>query len=325
MMDWPDHLGADRFSAPGGQPVMLVDAATHRAPGVAVQAVIIGCDEAGRLPAVDPSLFDILVTHAANPPAPWVEVADFAALAQIVAQWPVAATTLAQVLRLGERLAFDDALSTESWAYSTLLGSAAFQHWRESNSDRTMGQDPVDLILIGRDEDHVTLTLNDPDRRNAMTGAMRDALYSALASTLDDPTVPRVSLRAAGKCFSAGGHRGEFGTATDLASAHLIRMVHSCTRAIAALGARADVHFHGACIGSGLEIPMAAAKRTAAPDAWFQLPELRMGLIPGAGGTVTIGRAIGRHRTFWMVLSGKRLAVRQALDWGLIHQIVEQP
>jgi enoyl-CoA hydratase/carnithine racemase len=232
---------------------------------------------------------------------------------------------LVQVLRLGESLSFEGALTVESLAYSALLGGDEFRRWRGATPGAAVGGGPDELVQIAREGDHVTLTLTDPDRHNAMTAAMRDALYAALANMLDDPTAPHVSLRGAGKCFSTGGFVAEFGSANDLAAAHLIRTLHSCTRAIAALGARVDVHFHGACVGSGLEVPAAAARRTASANAWFQLPELRMGLIPGAGGTASVARAIGRHRTAWMVLSGQRMAARQALDWGLIHAITEAP
>jgi enoyl-CoA hydratase len=83
-----------------------------------------------------------------------------------------------------------------------------------------------------------------------------------------------------------------------------------------------DAHVQGACVGSGLEVAAFAARLTAAPDAWFQLPELAMGLIPGAGGCVSVPRRIGRRRTAALVLSGRRISARTALDWGLIDAIV---
>jgi enoyl-CoA hydratase/carnithine racemase len=64
-----------------------------------------------------------------------------------------------------------------------------------------------------------------------------------------------------------------------------------------------------------------ARRIVAAPDAWFQLPELAMGLLPGAGGCVSISRRIGRQRTALMLLSSKRIPARVALDWGLIDAI----
>jgi enoyl-CoA hydratase/carnithine racemase len=68
------------------------------------------------------------------------------------------------------------------------------------------------------------------------------------------------------------------------------------------------------------------AKRfTAAPGAWFQLPELAMGVLPGAGGCVSLTRRIGRQRTALLILSGKRITARTALGWGLIDAIVDEP
>jgi enoyl-CoA hydratase/carnithine racemase len=88
------------------------------------------------------------------------------------------------------------------------------------------------------------------------------------------------------------------------------------------IGARAAVRVHGACIGSGVEIAAAAARRTGAAGCFFALPELGMGLIPGAGGTVTIARAIGRHRLMWLALGGFRLGAARAVSWGLLDAVV---
>ncbi|HRD62678.1 MAG TPA: enoyl-CoA hydratase/isomerase family protein, partial [Nocardioides sp.] len=77
----------------------------------------------------------------------------------------------------------------------------------------------------------------------------------------------------------------------------------------------------GACIGAGIEIPAFAETVVATPDAWFRLPELSMGLVPGAGGTVSIPRRIGRWRTAWLLLTGRDLAAATALEWGLVDVV----
>lgn len=329
-MSRPDHLDADRLSAPGGEPVLIVDARTWRRPTTPVQAVVIGVDREGALPALVANDFDLLLTTAAHAPRPWVSLAphdvdaQVARLANAAKANPLAATIGAQVLRLTASLSLADALIAESLAYSTLLGGSEFARWRSNNRPADAGPSPDDPVAVEREGDDVTLTLNDPASRNAMTAAMRDALYEALANALDDPTRPRVTLRGAGRCFSTGGALAEFGTAKDLAEAHAVRLLHSCARALDALGDRATVRLHGACVGSGIEVAAAAHRRIAAPDAWFQLPELAMGLIPGAGGTATIARAIGRHRTCWLLLSGKRIGAALACEWGLVHAIEEQ-
>lgn len=329
-MTGPDHLDADRLSAPGGQPVLIVDAGAWRRPEAPVQAVVIGVDRGATLPADTVDDFDILLTTATGAPRPWIslDAADFDAqverLASAVRANPQASTVAAAVLRLTATLPFADALTVESLAYSALLGGAEFARWRSESESRSPSPAPSEPVRVERDGDRVTLTLNDPESRNAMTAAMRDALYEALANALDDPRRPTLVLQGTGKCFSTGGDLAEFGTAQDLAEAHLVRILHSSARALDALGDRAEVRLHGACVGSGIEVAAAAHRRVGAADSWFQLPEVSMGLIPGAGGTVTVARAIGRHRTMWMLLSGKRIDAAKALDWGLIHAIENQ-
>lgn len=233
----------------------------------------------------------------------------------------MATAMLARVLRLQEALDFDGALEVESLAYSTLLGGSEFAQWVRKNAQASNGSQAADPVRYDRAGDAVTLTLQSPDNRNAMTAAMRDALFEALANVIEDPSLPAVTLLGEGRCFSTGGDLGEFGTARDLAQAHIIRTQRSCARLLHRLGERATVRLHGACIGSGIEVPAAAARRIGTRDAFFQLPELKMGLIPGAGGTVSIGRAIGRHRLMWLCLGAFRIDARQALHWGLLHEI----
>ncbi|MDO9363510.1 MAG: enoyl-CoA hydratase/isomerase family protein [Sphingopyxis sp.] len=326
-MTGPDYLDADRLSAPGGQPVLVVDAATWRRRDVPIQAVVIGVDSDASLAAIATDDFDLLLTTAREAPRPWVslDADNFGArverLANAVRTNQQAATIAAAVLRTTANLPLVDALTVESLAYSALLGGCEFARWREAAERRPPFPTQAEPLLVERCGDHLTLTLNDPTNRNAMTATMRDALYEALANALDDPSQPDLLLQGAGKCFSTGGELAEFGTALDLAEAHLVRTLHSCARALDALGDRGTVRLHGACVGSGIEVAAAAHRRVATPSSWFHLPEIRMGLIPGAGGTATISRAIGRHRTMWMLLSGARLGAAQALKWGLVHEI----
>jgi enoyl-CoA hydratase/carnithine racemase len=84
---------------------------------------------------------------------------------------------------------------------------------------------------------------------------------------------------------------------------------------------RVTVRLHGACVGAGIEIPAFAGRVIASPGTYFQLPELAMGLIPGAGGTVSITRRAGRHRLLWMALTGTKVAADTALGWGLVDAV----
>lgn len=133
-----------------------------------------------------------------------------------------------------------------------------------------------------------------------------------MARLVEDPTRPTLALRGEGRCFSTGGDLAEVGCASDLAAAHVVRNSRSCAALLHRLGNRVEVRLHGACIGSGIEIAAACTKVSAATNTFVHLPELRMGLIPGAGGTVTLPCRIGRHRTAWLALSGLRIGATQA-------------
>lgn len=321
-----DLLAEGPLSPLGGSPLVLLT------PGEAlpVGGVRLMVDRNGALPRVDPAGYDALVTTLPHAPPPWVSVpvnrltSQLETARRIAAQAPVACHVLARLLRLAEGREFAAALELESLAYSTLLGGSEFARWLAA-ARRGDGADATRerlLVRYDREGDDVTLTLASPVTRNAMNAAMRDALFEALVNVLEDQSLPTMCLRGEGKCFSTGGDLPEFGTAQDLAAAHVIRTARSCASVLHRIGTRARVHLHGACIGSGIEIPLAAARVTAASNLMAQLPELRMGLIPGAGGTVTLARRIGRHRLMWLCLGAFRIGADQALAWRMIDEIV---
>ncbi len=179
-----------------------------------------------------------------------------------------------------------------------------------------------DPILIDRSGNVVTAALNRPDNRNSITVEMRDALVELFQLVLLDNSITSLQISARGGCFSVGGELREFGLAQNPASAHWIRSSHNPGSLLARCAHKTSCHIHSASLGSGIEIPAFAHYLSADPRSFFQLPELNFGLIPGAGGCVSISRRIGRQRTAWMALSGKKINARQALAWGLIDEIV---
>ena len=169
--------------------------------------------------------------------------------------------------------------------------------------------------------DRSFIELNRASNRNAINVEMRDGLVEALQLVLADRTLRKVRLSGRGRCFSTGGDLTEFGSVPDPATGHAIRMQALPARFLAQCARRVEVHVHSACIGAGIELPAFAHRITASRNAFFQLPELTFGLIPGAGGTVSLPRRIGRQRAAWLMLSGKRINARTALDWGLVDAI----
>ena len=174
-----------------------------------------------------------------------------------------------------------------------------------------------------REGDELRITLHRPDVHNAYSAAMRDGLIDALAVADGDPDL-HVVLDGAGHSFCAGGDLGEFGTGPDPAAAHAVRLRRSAAAALAPVADRMTVHLHGACVGAGIELAAYARRVVAAPDSRCWLPEVGMGLIPGAGGTVSIPRRIGRRRTMAMALTGEPVDAATALAWGLVDEVPER-
>jgi enoyl-CoA hydratase len=244
--------------------------------------------------------------------------------AQVLAQ-PQAAAVAMGLLRMLPALDVDQALTAESLAHGLLQGSEAHRAWIAATAhERTLPDEPG-RVLLNRDAAALTVTLDNPGRGNAVDRAMRDALHEAFELATLDRSIARIDLRGSGRSFSLGAELGEFGTTTDPAVAHDIRARTLPAPMIARCAERLEVHVQGACVGAGLEMAAWARRITASPHAWFQLPELAMGIIPGAGGCVSLSRRIGRSRTALLILSGRRLSARAALDWGLIDAIVDEP
>jgi enoyl-CoA hydratase/carnithine racemase len=181
--------------------------------------------------------------------------------------------------------------------------------------------DIADPVLAHRDGDTLRIAFNRPERHNAFSTDARAALLEALAVAQFDPSVDEVVLTGNGQSFCSGGDLAEFGTFTDPASAHLARTRYSPALALDAvtsrLGAACRAEVHGQVLGSGLEMAAFCGRIEAAADSVFGLPELSLGLIPGAGGTVSVTRRIGRWRTAYLVLSGLSIDADTAVTWGL--------
>jgi enoyl-CoA hydratase len=254
-----------------------------------------------------------------------VAVEDESELAPVRAgaeRCPLAAATLVQLLRHGRALDLHERLVAESLAYATLQAGPEFASWlagRGRAARRAAGDGPPVRAL--REGARLRLTLDRPGRHNAFDSQMRDALAEGLGLVLADDSIEEVVLDGAGPSFCSGGDLDEFGSFPDPATAHAVRSARSPARLLALCAARARAEVHGACIGAGCELPAFCRQVRARADAFFQLPEVGMGLVPGAGGTASLPERIGRQRTAWLALSGRRIDAPTALRWGLVDEI----
>ena len=237
---------------------------------------------------------------------------------------PVASTVLMQALRIIETIDVHSGLVVESLAYATLQHGEEFQRWLANRPPPSLAGPPnaVPPIAIARRGSEQDIVLNRPEVRNEIDVEMRDALFEAFSQAALDEDLAEIHVRGAGDSFSIGGALHEFGLVGSAAAAHLIRTERLPARMLAEHGQRYHFHLHGACVGAGVEMAAFAGKVTAAPNTFFRLPEVSMGLIPGAGGCVSISRRIGRQRAAWMMTTGARVSARTALKWGLVDAIV---
>ena len=234
---------------------------------------------------------------------------------------PEAAASLTALLDRIADIPLADAIEQESLAYGALQTGDEHQRWLET---RSVAESPgAGRVIMERIGDWLDIVIDRPEARNAIDRGMRDGLFEAFTVASLDSDIERVTLRSVGPAFCVGADLAEFGTTRDPEEAHRIRMATLPALAMIDCADLVEVHVQGACIGAGLELAAFARRITASPKAWFQLPELRMGLIPGFGGCVSVQRRIGRERALLMMLSGRRISARTALWWGLIDAIVD--
>lgn len=235
---------------------------------------------------------------------------------------PIAAMTLVQHLRAIEGLAMGKALTVESLAYAAIQQGPEFKAWLKGYEGGKLLEEAGRPLITEIEGTTLSIRLNRPKNYNAIGTEMRDTLCEVLDMALAHGEFETINVTGNGKTFSIGGAIQEFGEVDDPATAHWIRSLRLPATRLAELSDKLNIHVNGAAIGAGVEIGAFASRLTCSPKAWFQLPELKYGLIPGAGGTVSLSRRIGRQRTGYMALSMEKVSSKTALEWGLVDEIL---
>lgn len=249
------------------------------------------------------------------------EVRQLEPIARAASEHPVAARALVDVLRVVPRLDIRAGLVVESLAYSMLLASTDFRGWLDSQPIRPARRWTTPPVRAARCGGTLHVTVDRAANRNALSAEVRDALLEVLGTAEVDASITAVILDGAGPVFCSGGDLVEFGMSADVARAHEIRTLRSVGAAIHRLRERVTVRVRGRCAGAGVELSAFAGRVVADPDTTFRLPEVAMGLIPGAGGTVSLSRRIGRQQTADLALSGREITAEEALGIGLVDEI----
>lgn len=265
----------------------------------------------------------IAIATGGDPAAAWdLALNDHESVTEGILHAPRAATIAAQTLRRTARLSPADGLLVESLAYATLQTGPEFADWLASQGHRTRtDQSPRVNVEIEADGT-AAITLTRGRLRNLLDAQMRDELVDAFRA-LSINHQGLIQITGEGPGFCAGGDPAEFGTVSDPVTAHLIRSNANVAPWIMSVAARTEAIVHGPCVGAGVELAAFCRRVVARPDARFRLPETQMGLLPGAGGTVSIPRRIGRQRTLEWLLTGAEIDATQAMAWGLVDAITE--
>jgi 3-hydroxyacyl-CoA dehydrogenase len=172
----------------------------------------------------------------------------------------------------------------------------------------------TDLTVEG---DVAVLTLNSPPV-NALSAPVRDGLDQGIRQAIDNPAVKAIVLICDGRTFIAGADISEFGKPPKGASLHEVQnVIENASKPVVAA-------IHGTALGGGLEVALTCHYRVAVPSAKCGLPEVNLGLLPGAGGTQRLPRIVGAEKAMEMVTSGQHVGTKASAEMGLVDEIVEE-
>jgi enoyl-CoA hydratase len=176
--------------------------------------------------------------------------------------------------------------------------------------------DEIEKGLLAR------ITLNRPEKRNALTGAMLTRLGEIFDHTLERRDLRAIILCARGEAFSAGTDIEELATLDEEGARRAAARGQDVCERIERCGVPVIAAINGVAAGGGCELALACHLRIAAENARFSLPEIKLGVIPGYGGTQRLARVIGSGRALAMMLTAASLTAGEALRTGLVNRVV---
>ncbi|OJZ76169.1 hypothetical protein BRW65_01710 [Mycobacterium paraffinicum] len=179
--------------------------------------------------------------------------------------------------------------------------------------------------LLTRDGPVLTLTWNRPDKLNAIDRQAENALRTAISTFADDSALRVLLIAGRGEYFSAGfdvGHRvDDDQDPSGVKLRRRYREIHDLFDLFEQVEKPVVVAAHGPCLGGALELALSCDFRLAATPARFGLPEIKLGVLPGSGGTSRLTRTVGPAWARWLVMAGKAVTAEEALRIGLVHAV----
>jgi enoyl-CoA hydratase len=179
------------------------------------------------------------------------------------------------------------------------------------------------LRLTQHDSGILQLTLNRPTALNALSADLMEQLYQTFLSAKTDNKVKALLITGEGKAFCAGADIKQLAKLNGQAGYHFARYGQKVFRTLEQLGKPSLAAINGFALGGGCELAMSATLRIAATTAIFGQPEVKLGVIPGFGGTQRLSRLVGKGRALDLCLTGRTITANIAEAWGLVTEVVQ--
>jgi enoyl-CoA hydratase/carnithine racemase len=185
-----------------------------------------------------------------------------------------------------------------------------------------MSSTEFDTVIFEKRDSLASITLNRPRVLNAYNVQMRDDLWQAFQVVRDDPDIRVAVLSGAGRAFCAGADINDFGKAPSRVIARQVRWERDLWGLLLSIEKPLIVAMHGFSFGSGMEMALCCDLRLASEETIFGFPEVSLGIMPAAGGSQTLPRAIIRAKALELLLTCDRINAQEALRIGLVHRVV---
>ena len=179
-----------------------------------------------------------------------------------------------------------------------------------------------DIVKVSVESGILHITLNRPEQLNALSQAVLQRLSDVFDQTKQDNAVKAILLMGEGKAFCAGADIKQLAALDGISGLAFARFGQAVFNRLENLGKPSIAAVHGYAFGGGCELAMAATIRLAADNAVFGQPEVKLGVIPGFGGTQRLSRLIGKGRALECCLTGRRFSAQEAFNWGLVNELV---
>lgn len=183
----------------------------------------------------------------------------------------------------------------------------------------------ANLIICTKINKHILqINLNRPEQLNALSHDLLIELSCILDDVKQDSAIKSLLVTGSGKAFCAGADIKQLAALKGVSGVSFSHFGQSVLRKFEILGKPSLSAIQGYALGGGCELALATTMRIASSEAMFGQPEIKLGVIPGFGGTQRLARLVGKGRALELCLSGRRFSAQEAYAWGLVNELCSE-